>query len=197
MKRILFPLCALALCACEGPGPLPRGYVHHKETYKSPAPGPTPVYSDAQREVLTPAQAKAVRRAVHDLARALTDRAGLAPRPVYVQQADPLTPFYAMIDNDLREVLVHIGYMLAPRPEGAYVFQYDAKKIDLPSPMKEAPRDHNMPNVTLTLKIFDGAGRESKMLTTQSGDYFIEGAEVMDISRARFTPMQKAGDDKQ
>lgn len=194
MKRILFLVCVVTLTACEGPGPLPRGYVHHKETYKSPAPGPTPVYTETQRETLTPAQAKNIRRAVHDLARALTDRAGLAPRAVYVQQADPLPPFYAMIDNDLREVLTHIGYSLAPQPDNAYVFQYDAQKIDSPSPMKEPPRDHNAPNVTLTLKIFDGAGREAKMLTTQSGDYFIEGAEVMDIPRARFTPMQKAGE---
>lgn len=194
MKRILFITGMMILTGCAGPGPMPRGYVHHGETYKSPAPGPTPVYSETQRETLTPTQAKGIRRAVHDVARALTDRAGLAPRPVYVHQADPLPPFYAMIDNDLREVLTHIGYTLASRPDGAYVFQYDAQKIDLPSPMKNPPRDHNASNVTLTLKIFDGATRDATMLTTQSGSYFIEGAEVMDIPRARFTPMQKAGE---
>lgn len=194
MKRIFILISVIMVSGCAGPGPMPRGYVHHAQTYKSPAPGPTPVYNDTQRATLTPAQAKGLRRAVHDLARALTDRAGLAPRPVYVHQADPLPPFYAMIDNDLREVLPHIGYTLAARPDGAYVFQYDAKKIDLPSPMKDEPRDHSAPNVTLTLKIFDGAGRDAKMLTTQTGDYFIEGAEVMDIPRARFSPMRKAGD---
>ena len=178
--------------ACEGPGPMARGYTHHNETYKSPAPGPTSVFNDEQRVAMTPAQAKQIRRAVHDLTRALTDRAGLAPRPVYVKSADPLTPFYAMIDNDLRDVLVHIGYTLADRPDSAYVFAYDARQVDQPSPMKDTSAAHDAPNVEITLKIFNGAGRDATMLTTQSGRFHIDGAETMNMPGARFFPVQKA-----
>ena len=184
----------MTLTACVGPGPLPRGYVHHKETYKSPAPGESPKFNEKQRAAMTAGQAKQIRRAVHDLARSLTDRAGLAPRPVYVRQADPLTPFYAMIDNDLRDVLVHIGYALADRPDNAYVFEYDARKLDQPSAMRDGPPGHGAPNVEIALEIYDGAGRDAKLLTTERGAFFIEGAQVMDISRPFFSTMQKAGE---
>lgn len=169
-----------------------RGYVHHAQPYKSPAPGPTPAFTDAQRETLTPQQAKQVRRSVHDLARAITDRAGLAPRPVYVQSADPLTPFYTMIDNDLRDVLVHIGYTLADRPGAAYVFRYEARHLDQPQIMKESSAVHEAKNVSITLKIFDGVGRDAKMLTYETGHFHIDGVEEMPIPGARFIPMQKA-----
>lgn len=171
---------------------MPRGYVHHGEAYKSPAPGPSRVFTEAQRETMTPQQAKQIRRAVHDLALSLTDRAGLAPRPVYVQSADPLTPFYAMIDNDLRDVLVHIGYTLADRPDLAYVFRYEARHLDHPSSMKETSAAHDAGNVEITLKIYDGARRDSKMLTIERGHFHIDGAEQMNIPGARFIPMQKA-----
>ncbi len=169
-----------------------RGYVHHNEPYKSPAPGPSSTFTDDQRVAMTPAQAKQIRRAVHDLARALTDRAGLAPRPVYVQSAEPLTPFYAMIDNDLRDVLVHIGYTLADRPDSAYVFTYEARHVDQPSPMKDTSAVHDAPNTDITLKIFNGAGRDATMLTKQSGTFHINVAEAMDMPGARFFPVQKA-----
>ena len=40
------------------------------------------------------------------------------------------------------DVLVHIGYTLADRPDNAYVFQYDAALLDQPSMMKESSPVH-------------------------------------------------------
>lgn len=199
MKRFILSLstllgCSLLLSACEGPGAMPRGYIHHMERYKSPAPGLPSKISDDARASMTADQAKQMRRAVHEVAMALTDRAGLAPRPVYVQTADPLPPFYAMMDNDVRDVMAHIGYRLSDMAEGAYIVQYDAQPIDLPGAIKDDQQTHQRPNVTLTLRIIDGPGREGKVLTTQSGDFFIQGAEDLDIPHAHFSIVQKAGE---
>lgn len=195
MTRISFSilaaiLCTVTLSACEGPGAWPRGYAYHKERFKSPAPGPSSKFTDAQRENMNPAQAKQIRNAMHDLARTLTDRAGLAPKPVYVQTADPLPPFYAMIDNDLRDVLAHIGYAMTAAPDNAYIIQYQAEKIDAPKGETPVPA----PNVRLSIIVIDKAGREGKILTTQTGDYFIQGAEDFSIPHANFPLLQKAGE---
>lgn len=177
------------LGACSGPGAMPRGYTYHQERFKSPPPGPSSKISDAARVSMTDDQARQIRVAVHELMRVLTDRAGLAPRPVYVQTADPLSPFYAMVDNDLRDVLAHIGYRLSDVPEGAYIFQYDAAPIK-----QSADSGADAPNVTITIRVIDGPGRDAKMLTTQSDDFFIQGAEDLNISHARFPLLQKAGE---
>jgi hypothetical protein len=111
-----------------------------------------------------------------------------------VQSADPLPPFYAMIDNDLRDVLAHIGYALSQTPDGAYIFQYDAEKIDQSTTVKDGELDHQSPNVNLSISVIDGPGREGKVLTTQSGDYFIQGADDFSIPHANFPTLQKAGE---
>jgi hypothetical protein len=199
MKRpflsLMAGLCgALALAACSGPGAMPRGYTYHQERFKSPAPGPSGKISDAARENMTPDQARQIRSAVHTLARRLTDRAGLAPRPVYVQTADPLIPFYAMVDNDLRDVLVHIGYRLSDVPDDAYIFQYDAAMRKRPDAMIDDEQTHQQPNITITLRVIDQPGRDGRVLTTQSDDFFIQGVDDLDISHAHFPIMQKAGE---
>ena len=112
--------CA-ALSACSMPNSLPRGYAYHGEEYKSPNPPESPKFTSQQRASMGPEQADQFRMSVYSLVENLTNRAGMPPKPVYVMKPEPMTPFYANMDNDLRESLRHMGYRLTDTPENAYV----------------------------------------------------------------------------
>ncbi|PZQ46745.1 MAG: hypothetical protein DI551_04650 [Micavibrio aeruginosavorus] len=174
--------CA-ALAACSVPNSLPRGYVYHDQPYKSPNPPESSKFTAAQRSTMGPEQADQFRLALYSLVEKLTERAGMPPKPVYVLKPDPMTPFYANMDNDLRESLRHIGYRLSDTPEGAYVMAYTAvvaKKV------KGAPADDATPNTHLALYVFDGVGENAKRLTQEEGDFYIRGAEELNVRFASF-----------
>lgn len=174
-----------ALAACSSPNSLPRGYVYHKEAYKSPNPPESPKFSSQQRATMGPEQADQFRLSVYSLVENLTARAGLPPKPVYVVKPEAMSPFYANIDNDLRESLRHRGYRLSDTPEGAYAIAYNA---DIPK--KEKVKDSVLidtsPNVTLSLYVLDGVGEEARVLTQESGSFYIRGAEELNVPFASY-----------
>ena len=175
--------CVAALAACSSPNSLPRGYVYHSHEYKSPNPPPSPKFTEKQRATMGPEQADQFRMAVYQLVENLTNRAGLPPKAVYVLKPEPMTPFYANMDNDLRESLRHQGYKLSDTPDDAYVFAYSAvvAKAD-----KDKPADDMSPNAHLMLFVFDSAGEDAKLLTQEEGDFYIKGAEHLNIPFASF-----------
>ena len=179
----------LTLAGCTHPTSMPSGYTFHHDTYKSATPPPSPKITPQQRQYMDAAQAGQFRDAVYDLLERLTHRAGMPPKPVFVLAPDPMTTFYANIDNDLREGMRHIGYALSDTPVGAYVFAYDARLI-------EKPRGHisaGEPNVELVLKVFNQVGEDARQLSQESGFYFIQGAEILNIQPAtyRILPSQE------
>lgn len=184
----LFPVCAcvIALAACDTPNYIPDGYVHHNKPYKSQTPPPSPKFSPMQRSTMGPEQADQFRMAVYQLVDNLTNRAGMPPKPVYVVKPEKMTPLYTNIDNDVRESLRHIGYRLSDTPDGAYVIAYTAEVLkDKDGKVVSTSADQG-PNVRLGIHVFDSLGENSKMLTKEEGDFYINGADVMDISPAFF-----------
>lgn len=190
-KLPLFALGAsiLSLSACGSiPNSIPSGYTYHHDTYKSAAPLASSEVTVEQRQYMDAVQAEQFRNAVYDLLERMTLRAGLPPKPVYVAAPDPMTTFYANIDNNLRESMRHIGYAISDMPEGAYVFAYEAGLI--PS-VKGQGNSGN--NVTMTLRVFSELGENARQLTEESGQYFIKGADSLDITASRygFLPSQE------
>ncbi|HPD82992.1 MAG: hypothetical protein R3D88_04175 [Alphaproteobacteria bacterium] len=179
----------LAVSACAHPNAFPSGYTYHKQEFKSPAPGASKKVTEQQRRYMDSVQAEQFRDAVYDLLTRITTRAGMPPKPVYILQPEPMTTFYANIDNDLRESMRHIGYAIADMPEGAYVFAYDAQYIKSES---DAPMIEGQPNVEITLSVFNGLGPEANQLTVESGQYYIQGAETLNIKPTNYAEMQKA-----
>lgn len=173
------------LAACSAPNSLPRGYVYHKDAYKSPNPPESPKFSSQQRATMGPEQADQFRLSVYTLVENLTARAGMPPKPVYVVKPETMTPFYANIDNDLRESLRHMGYRLSDTPDGAYAIAYNA---DIPK--KEKAKDavviDTSPNVTLTLFVLDSVSEEARVLTQESGSFYIRGAEELNVPFASY-----------
>lgn len=167
-----------ALAACSPPFQFPTGYVYHDREFKSPVPPSSSEVTRLQRRSMGPVQEAQWRDAAYDILNRLTSRAGLPPRPVHVQQADPLTPFYAAFDNNLREAMRHTGYQIAPYPKDSYVFVYSAAKLDLPQALQDRPAKDKTPNIRITLRIHDGPERGNRMLTEQIADYYIEGGET-------------------
>jgi hypothetical protein len=168
---------ALSLGACSHPNAMPTGYTYHNEMYKSPAPPPSSKITTEQRQYMDGKQAEQFRDAVYDLVKRLSGRAGMPPKPVYVLAPDPMTTFYANIDNDLRESMRHLGYAISDVPTGAYVFAYDARLLTKP----RGQISTGEPNVELVLRVFDSIGEDARMLTEESGHYYIQGAEVLHI----------------
>ena len=123
---------ALALSGCSHPNAMPTGYTYHNDTYKSAAPPPSRKITAEQRKYMDAAQAEQFRDAIYDLLTRLSSRAGMPPKPVYILAPDPMTTFYANIDNDLREGMRHLGYAISDVPTGAYVFAYNANLIERP-----------------------------------------------------------------
>lgn len=194
---VLFVLCGSvsALAACQVPHAFPSGYIHHGKEFKSATPPPSSKFTMVQRATMGVEQAEQFRLAVYSLVENLTTRAGLPPKPVYVLRADPMTPFYANIDNDVRESLRHMGYRLSDTPQGAYIITYNAMAIKPPAVsegMTPAPivvsaqENTSVPNVTIGLFVHDGVGEQSRLLTKEEGDFYIRGADVMSIPFAQF-----------
>ncbi len=172
-------LAVLTLAACDTPNMFPDGYVHYNEPYKSATPAESSKFTKEQRATMGPEQADQFRLATYQLAENLTRRAGMPPKSVFVMKPKPMTPFYANMDNDLRESLRHLGYTLADTPDNAYVFTYSAEVLGK-TPTNGAP------NVRLGLQVFDGLGAGSKMLTVEEGDFYIQGAETLNVPFASF-----------
>ncbi len=189
---------SLAGCAGNGPSAMPTGYKYHSEVYKSPNPPPTPKLTTKQRKYMDVEQAEQFRDGVYELLVRITDRAGMPPKPVYILRPEPMTAFYANIDNDLRESMRSIGYVISDTPENAYVFSYDATIIGrsfnnyVNSRGEKEQISSGEPNVALTLKIFNGAGSKSRMLTHETGRFFIKGAELLHIEEARYNLLPTA-----
>lgn len=170
----LIPLsCALSLGACnsiEIPHMFPTGYKYHGKEFNYPAPEQSNVVSTTERQTMGPEQMQQFRMAAIDLLGALTERAGLPPKPVFVKQPDSFSPFYVSLDNALRDAMRQRGYAIASYPQGAYAFIYEASLANT----AVGPG-----NVDITLRVFNGLGPGSKMLTKERGQYFIQGAEEL------------------
>jgi hypothetical protein len=187
-SRAFFSACAcvVALAACDTPNYLPDGYIHHAKPYKSQTPPPSAKFTPVQRGTMGPEQADQFRLAVYQLVDNLTNRAGMPPKPVLVLQPEKMTPLYANIDNDVRESLRHIGYRLADTPEGAYIITYTAEVLkDKDGNVVSMSADQG-PNVRLGIHVFDSLGENSRMLTKEEGEFYIKGADVMEIAPALF-----------
>ena len=176
----------LSLGACGSfthPNAMPSGYTYHHETYKSPAPAESSKVTIEQRQYMDATQAQQFRDAVYDLLERLTMRAGMPPKPVYVLAPDTMTTFYSNIDNDLRESMRHIGYAISDTPQDAYIFTYEA----LPLTKKVDPNASMANNVQLTLRIFSDLSASANQLTEETGRYFIQGAEALEIQPSRYS----------
>lgn len=174
---LAFGASLLALTGCGHPNAMPTGYTYHHDTYKSATPAPSRKVTAEQRQYMDAAQAEQFRSAVYKLLETLTMRAGMPPKPVYVLAPSPMTTFYANIDNDLREGMRHIGYALSDMPTGAYVFAYDAQLLDAP----RGQISTGQPNVQLVLKVFNKIGEDARQLSEESGNFYIQGAELLHI----------------
>jgi hypothetical protein len=189
LKKSLVIAALLGLTACA-PNMFPDGYTHHGKIYKSDIPPSSFKFTQKQRDVMGPEQADQIRLAVYSLVENLTARAGLPPKPVYIVQPEPMMALHAHLDNDLRESLRHMGYRLADTPDGAYPFTYQTETI------KDANGKvltNGSPNVRITLHVYDKGGPDARMLTQESGDFYIKGADVMDFPMA-FYPEFKGPD---
>lgn len=160
---------------------MPTGYVYHDKEFKSANPPEPESVSSNQRRYMGREQAQQLRDAVYDLAEALTRRAGLPPRSVYVLSPQPLNGFYAQIDNDLRESLRHLGYTLADKPEGSYIFAYSAQELSRPSVMAKDPTPLSVPNLILSILVFDRVTPDRRLLTHQTDHYYIKGIETYHV----------------
>ena len=186
MTRYLSLAFLIALAACQNPSPMPSGYTYHHDLYKSAPPSPpsTEIISRDARRYMSVEQATEFRNAAYALLEKLTMRAGLPPKPVYVVTPAPLTNFYANIDNELRETMRQMGYTLADNPQGAYVMTYDAVKLPDAAP--------GQPNIALYVRIFNALMPTGRLLTTESGAFFIRGADILTIPRNRYAEMPTA-----
>jgi hypothetical protein len=178
---------ALSLTACNigHPNSMPTGYTYHHQDYKSPTPAPSAKVTAKQRQNMDSVQAEQFRNAIYDLLNKLTMRAGLPPKPVYVLAPDPMTTFYANIDNDLRESMRTLGYAISDIPTGAYVFSYSAEELDYPVGLDIA----GQPNVELTIRVFNSAKPDARQLTEEVGRYFIKGADTLYIKPTSYSQL--------
>lgn len=179
----------ISACNYNHPTQMPSGYTYHHDTYKSATPPLSSKITIEQRKYMDETQAEQFRSAVYDLLERVTMRAGMPPKPVYIQAPTPMNTFYANIDNDLRESMRHIGYAISDTPTGAYIFTYEALPIIQP----EGAPTTNVNNVELTLRVFDSLSATARQLTVESGRYYIQGAESLNIEGSRYDvlPTQK------
>jgi len=184
---LLMGASALGLVACGGhPNSMPTGYTYHHDTYKSPAPGLPKTISVEQRTYMDATQATQFRDGTYALLEKLTTRAGMPPKPVYVLAPKPMTNFYANIDNDLRENMRHIGYALSDSPMEAYIFAYDAQYLP---PAEGQEIAAGVPNVSLTLRVYSELGENARLLSTETGQFYIQGAETLNIKSANYADL--------
>lgn len=184
MPKAPFLILAACVAACA-PNSMPKGYVYHGAEYKSPNPPESTKFTDEQRVTMGPEQADQFRLSVYQLVESLTRRAGMPPKNIFVLKPERMTPFYANMDNDLRESMRHMGYTLSDTPDNAYAFAYTAYVLK-DGDMAQALPSGQKPNVRLTLHVFDKAGDGAKLLTEETGDFFIQGAEKLDVPFASF-----------
>jgi len=177
---------ALGLSACAEPNMFPDGYTYHGAVYKSATPPESPKFTKAERKSMGPNQAEQFRQSVYKLVESLTTRAGMPPKAVFVKQPDKMSSFHANIDNDLRESLRHMNYRLADTPADAYVFTWTATTIK-DADGKAIAGAPGVPNVHLALQVFDGTGETAKMLTEEAGDFYIQGADQIDVPSSIFS----------
>lgn len=175
-------IAALGLSACSSPNALPKGYTYLNKPYKSPNPPASDKFTELQRSTMGPEQADQFRLSVYQLVDSLTNRAGMPPKPVYIVKPEPMTPFYANLDNDLRESLRHVGYRLSDAPDGSYIFTYTAAVLKKEKPVE----GDTSPNTHIVLYVFDKIGEDGKLLTQEAGDFYIKGAENLSIPFASF-----------
>ena len=155
LTALFFP--ALFLHACD----LPTGYVYHDQLYKVPVESS----SASGARLITNDQAAQIYTAVSDLTTRLTDRAGMAPRPVYVETKKPSLQIQTMMDNDLRDSLRSLGYTLTNDPAQGYIIAHRIKAVN----MENSPL-----NAELTLDIYDGTQEDKRLLTSETGFYKID-----------------------
>lgn len=184
---VILSVSALSLSACSigHPNAMPTGYTYHHQDYKSPTPASSSKVTSKQRQNMDAVQAEQFRNAVYDLLNKLTMRAGLPPKPVYVLAPDPMTTFYANIDNDLRESMRTLGYAISDVPTGAYVFAYSAQELDYPAGIDIA----DQPNVELTIRVFNSAQPDARQLTEEVGRYFIKGVDTLYIQPTNYAQL--------
>ena len=177
----------LSACGIFGDHAMPSGYTYHHNEYKSPVAKPSKKVTVEQRQFMTAVQAEQFREATYDLLEKLTMRAGMPPKPVYISAPVPMTTFYANVDNDLRESMRHIGYNLADTPQGAYIFTYEAM------PLVSTAENPTANNIQLTLRVFDGHYAEARQLTEETGQYFIQGAHLLEMGPANQAFLKPSG----
>ncbi len=175
----------LHACAFGHPNSLPSGYTHHHKEFKSPTPAPSSKITSKQRQYMDSIQAEQFRNAVYDLLNKLTMRAGMPPKPVFVLAPDPMTTFYANIDNDLRESMRTLGYAISDVPVGAYVFAYSVEELEYPQGIDIV----GQPNIELTIRVFDAVDPDARQLTQEVGRYFIKGAETLYIKPTNYSKL--------
>lgn len=180
---------SLGACSYSHPNAMPSGYTHHHEEYKSPTPAGSSKVTVEQRKYMDAAQAEQFRDGIYDLLERLTMRAGMPPKPVYIMAPDPMTTFYANLDNDLRESMRHIGYAISDTPEDAYVFTYEA----LPLKSLQDQTSNGSDNVQITLRVFNALSKDARQLAEETGQYFIQGVEALSIAPSSYSvlPSQK------
>jgi hypothetical protein len=184
-KFYLTACLALTLAACETPNYFPDGYTHHAKPYKNQDPAPSPKFTQEMRATMGPEQADQFRLAVYALVERLTARAGLPPKPVFVVTPERITPLHAIIENNLRESLRHMGYTLADTADGAYPFAYSSVVIK-DAEGKPLPDDGVSPNVRISPLVYDRMGEGSRLLTQEVGDFYIKGAPALNIPSINF-----------
>jgi hypothetical protein len=167
---------ALALSACQHPNAMPSGYTHHHEVFKSPDPAPVLTLQTTDNQDI-PLSLMDIDMAVEDLLRKVTARAGLPPKPVYILTPPKMTSFYSLIDSALRKNMRDLGYAISDTETGAYAFVYNARELRKP----RGTENDGFPNVELVLQVYSALNKEARLLTEQSGNYFIEGASHTDI----------------
>ncbi len=185
---VLLSACALSLAACA-PNYFADGYTHHAKPYKSQNPPPSSRFTESMRATMGPEQADGFRMAVYGLTEKLTLRAGMPPKAVHVVTPTKMTPLHSNIDNDLRESLRHLGYTLSDTPEGAYAFAYSAVIIKEVNG-KPVADDGVTPNTRIALYVYDKAGEGSNLLTQEVGDFYIKGADKLNLTFMNFDGLE-------
>jgi len=178
----------LALSACGHPNAMPSGYTHHHEQYKSPDATPSQRMGALEDFDAGPAPLSQmdVDIAVDDLLRKITARAGVSPKPVYIMTPDNMGGFYTVVDSALRKNMRDLGYALSDTTTGAYAFAYSARALQKP----RGSENDGYPNVEMMLQVFGDASDGARLLTEQTGNYFITGAQTQDIRPAIKTSHQ-------
>lgn len=175
----------LLIAGCAQPHMFPTGYTYHTQEFKSATPPQSDKFTEEQRKTMTAEQAEQFRQAVYKLVESLTLRAGMPPKPAYILRPEKMSPFYSNIDNNLNESLRHMGYNLASSPAGAYVFTYRVEQLGTAG---------TNPNVRIAIQVHDRIGRDSRMLTEESGTFYIAGAEAMSMPYLHYTGVTMPND---